>query len=56
MKSKPKSSAEYDTFQAALRQVLRVSHSELQQRLQQEKKVKASKPRPSSGRASSGKG
>jgi hypothetical protein len=56
MKSKPKS-AEYQTFQTALKQVLQVSHTELQERIAEEKKAKASKPRPSSSdRASSGKG
>jgi hypothetical protein len=55
MKSKPERSAEYDSFQNALKQVLQVSHSELQQRIAKEKKAKATKPRPSSDRASSAK-
>jgi hypothetical protein len=55
MKSKPKS-AEYQTFKMALKQVLQVSHSELQERIAEGKKAKASKPRPSfSVRASSDK-
>ena len=38
---------EYATFIAALRKILRVSHSEMQERLAAEKKAKASKPEPS---------
>jgi len=57
MKSKAKTNAEYDTFQAALKQVLQVSHAELQERIAEDKKARASKPRPnvSSDRASGGK-
>jgi hypothetical protein len=56
MKSKPNSSSEYQNFAKALGKVLQVSHSELQERITEEKKAKASKPRPSSlDRASSGK-
>jgi len=54
MKSKTKATAKYDTFQKALKQVLQVSHSEMQRRIAEEKKAKATKPRPSSSdRASS---
>jgi len=35
---KPKISAEYQTFSSALRQVLQVSHSELQSRIEADKK------------------
>jgi hypothetical protein len=57
MKAKAKMSAEYDTFQTALKKVLQVSHSEMQQRIAETKKARASKPRPhvSSDRASGGK-
>jgi hypothetical protein len=46
---------EYATFLDALKKVLTVSHSEMQDRLAIEKKAKASKPRPSS-RVSGDKG
>jgi hypothetical protein len=39
---------EYDTFISALRKILRVSHSDMQQRLAAEKKARASKLQPSS--------
>jgi hypothetical protein len=56
MKSKSNSSPEYRNFTKALGKVLQVSHSELQERIAEEKKAKASKPRPSSSdRASSDK-
>jgi hypothetical protein len=51
-----KSSPEYQKFTGALKKVLQVSHSEMQQRIEAEKKAKASKPKPSSSdRASHGK-
>jgi hypothetical protein len=53
MKSKP--SPEFENFTGALKKVLQVSHSEMQQRIAEEKKAKASTPRPSLDRASSGK-
>jgi len=47
---------QYTIFTAALRKVLQVSHSEMQDRLAEAKKAKASKPRPSvSSRASRAK-
>ena len=49
-------SVEYAAFSTALRKVLQVSHSDMQQMLAQEKKAKASKPRPSVSRASRAKG
>jgi len=39
---------QYTNFTAALRKVLQVSHTEMQERLAAEKKAKASMPRPSS--------
>lgn len=52
---KSKRSPEYDNFTGALKKVLQVSHTEMQQRIAEEKKAKATTPRPSSDRASSGK-
>jgi hypothetical protein len=45
MKSKPES-AEYKTFSDALSKVLRVSHSEMQSKLQTERAEKERKPKP----------
>jgi hypothetical protein len=53
---KSKRSPEYDNFAGALKKVLQVSHTEMQRRIAEEKKAKASKPRPSLDHASSGKG
>jgi hypothetical protein len=46
---------QYDAFTAALRKILRVTHSDMMERLAAEKKAKTSKP-PSSSRVSRGKG
>ena len=52
MKAAKKPSEEYARFTDALKRVLSVSHSEMQSRLEADKKARASKPRPSSSRAS----
>jgi len=41
-------SKEYIDFEEALGKVLQVSHDEMKKKLEEEKKAKASKPRPSS--------
>jgi len=48
--------SEYRAFTDALRKILRVSHSEMMDRLAADKKAKASKPRPSVSRDSGDKG
>jgi len=45
-------SDEYQVFTTALRKVLQVSHSDMRNMLEQDKKARASKPRPSASRAS----
>jgi len=53
MKSKTEATNEYTNFRDALGKVLKVSHSEMQQRIQQEKEQKPpAKRASSSGRAS----
>ncbi len=47
---------EYRAFSDALRRVLRVSHSDMKRRLDEEKKAKANRRRTSSSRASGDKG
>ena len=41
-------SGQWNTFTAALKKVLHVSHTEMQHRQAQDKKARAAKPRPSS--------
>jgi|GEM_PF-1628287 len=57
-KVEPSSSNEYGAFVEALGKVLRVSHAEMKERVELEKKAKAAKPRPrsSSRRACGDKG
>lgn len=56
-KSAASVSSEYAAFSTALKKILKVSYSEMHDKLQAEKKAKASKPRPSasSSRVRSGK-
>jgi hypothetical protein len=48
MKSKAESGSEYTAFSNALRKVLSVSHSEIQQKLQAERKEKKPTPKRAS--------
>jgi len=56
MKSKPKTTAEYTNFSRALGKVLRVSHSELQSRIEAAKKARKQRRARTSARASGDKG
>jgi len=46
--------SEYETFSAALKKVLQVSHSEIKQRMKDERRTRRRKPKTSSASRDSG--
>lgn len=55
MKSKPENTGEYTAFEQALGRVLKVSHSDMQERLKAEKEKKPTPKRASSDHVSDDK-